>query len=90
MTTKIDADSARERFADLMHRALTTEERFIVERDGEPALLIMSAADFARTIAPPPEWLRQFWIEAERAGLDKLTPEEIDTEIAAARRDRRS
>jgi hypothetical protein len=44
-----------------------------------------------RTIpaAPAPEWLRSIQQDAREKGLDRLTPEEIDAEIAAARRDRR-
>jgi hypothetical protein len=40
--------------------------------------------------APPaPEWLRSIQRDARETGLDRLTPEEIDAGIAAARRDRR-
>jgi hypothetical protein len=38
---------------------------------------------------PAPEWLRSIQRDAREKGLDRLTPEEIDAEIAAARRDRR-
>jgi hypothetical protein len=36
-----------------------------------------------------PEWLKQSWESARRFGLDRLSPEEIDAEIEAARRARR-
>ncbi len=36
-----------------------------------------------------PEWLRNSWESAERLGLDRLSMEEIDAEIEAARKDRR-
>jgi len=44
-----------------------------------------------RTVpAPPaPEWLRSIQQDAREKGLDRLTSEEIDAEIAASRRDRR-
>jgi plasmid stability protein len=35
-----------------------------------------------------PEWLRKSWETAKQTGLDRLTSDEIDAEIAAARRDR--
>ncbi len=35
-----------------------------------------------------PEWLQQSWESAKHFGLDQLSPEEIDAEIAAARRAR--
>jgi len=41
-------------------------------------------------IAPPPDWLVKSQEHAKRTGLDKLTMKEIDAEIAAARRERRS
>jgi hypothetical protein len=37
-----------------------------------------------------PEWLRESWETARRLGLDQLSGEEIDAEIAAARKERRS
>lgn len=45
-----------------------------------------------RTVpAPPaPEWLRSIQQDAREKGLDRLTSDEIDAEIAAARRDRRA
>ena len=33
-------------------------DRFLVERNGEPAVLIMSLIDFVKTLAPPPDWLK--------------------------------
>jgi hypothetical protein len=36
-----------------------------------------------------PEWLQKSWKSSRQAGLDQLSGEEIDTEIAAARKARR-
>jgi len=36
-----------------------------------------------------PEWLQRAWQSAKEAGLDRLSTEEIDAEIAAARQARR-
>jgi hypothetical protein len=36
-----------------------------------------------------PEWLRGSWASAKEAGLDKLYTDEIDAEIAAARKAKR-
>lgn len=36
-----------------------------------------------------PEWLRKSWASAKEAGLDRLSMDEIDAEIAAARKLRR-
>jgi hypothetical protein len=40
------------------------------------------------TSTSAPEWLQQFWESSKRAGLDRLSVEEIDAEIKAARRHR--
>jgi hypothetical protein len=36
-----------------------------------------------------PDWLRRSWSSAKEAGLDQLSMDEIDAEIAAARKARR-
>jgi hypothetical protein len=59
----------------------------LVDRRGEPAVVIMSVQDFIRTAAPPPNWLEKAWTGAKRRGLDTLTPAEIDAEITAHRRE---
>jgi hypothetical protein len=69
-----------------MTRAVKHNDRFLVERNDEPAVLILSVADHVKTLAPAPDWLNASWYSAKRHGLDKLTPKEIDSEIAASRR----
>ena len=41
-----------------------------------------------RTLPASPEWLMSIQQDARKKGTDKLTMEEIDSEIAAARRER--
>lgn len=89
MTRKISALTARTQLGQIMNRAVENNDRFLVERNGEPAVLILSVADYVRTLAPPPDWLEKSWNSAKRRGLDKLTSKEIDAEIAASRRQRR-
>jgi len=88
MTRKISALTARTQLGQIMNRAVAHNDRFLVERNGEPAVLILSVADYVKTLAPPPDWLEKSWDSARRQGLDKLTTKEIDAEIAATRRDR--
>ena len=90
MTRKISALTARTQLGQIMDRAVDHNERFLVERNGEPAVLILSVADFVKTLAPPPDWLEKSWDSARRHGLDKLTMEDIDAEIAAYRRGKRA
>jgi prevent-host-death family protein len=90
MTRKITAVTARTQFGQIMNRAVDENERFLVERNGEPAVLIMSVDDFVKTLAPPPDWLHKCWEGAKRHGVDKLTSAEIEEEIGAVRKKRRS
>jgi prevent-host-death family protein len=89
MERRIDAHVARTQFGQIMDRAVENNERFVVERRGEPAVVIMSVQDFIRTTAPPPDWLQKAWSGAKRRGLDKLTSKAIDAEIAAYRREKK-
>ena len=89
MERRIDAHVARTQFGQIMDRAVKNNERFVVERRGEPAVVIMSVQDFIRTAAPPPDWLQKAWNGAKRRGLDKLTSKDIDAEIAAYRREKK-
>lgn len=43
----------------------------------------------AATQLPVPDFLRKAWEESKRKGTDKLTDEEIQAEIRAARREKR-
>ena len=47
------------------------------------------ALTYIRITSPPPDWLEKAWSGAKRRGIDKLTSQEIDTEIAAHRREKR-
>jgi hypothetical protein len=86
MDRRIDAHIARTQFGQIMDLATKINERFIVDRRGEPAVVIMSVQDFIRTAAPPPDWLEKAWTGAKRRGLDTLSPAKIDHEITAYRR----
>jgi prevent-host-death family protein len=89
MNRRVDAHLARTQFGQIMDRAVENNERFVVERRGEPAVVIMSVQDFVRTAAPPPDWLEKAWNGAKKRGLDKLSASDIDVEIAASRREKR-
>jgi hypothetical protein len=43
----------------------------------------------ALPVSPAAEWLQEIQRDARRKGLDTLTMDEIDAEVAAARRERR-
>jgi len=90
MNRRVDAHVARTQFGQLMDRAVRDKERFVVDRRGEPAVVILSVQDFLENVASAPKWLRQAWAGAKKRGLDKLTIGEIDAEINAYRREKRT
>jgi PHD/YefM family antitoxin component YafN of YafNO toxin-antitoxin module len=49
MERRIDAHIARTQFGQIMDRAISHNERFVVERRGEPAIVMMGLQDFIRT-----------------------------------------
>jgi prevent-host-death family protein len=85
MTRRVDAHTARSQFGQLMDRAVRDNERFIVDRRGEPAVVILSVKDYIESVQSAPQWLRAAWDGARTRGLEKLTMEEIDAEVAAYR-----
>lgn len=90
MERRIDAHIARTQFGQIMDLALRNNERFVVHRRGEPAVVIMSVQDFIRTAAPPPDWLQTAWDGVKRRALDRTPLKDIDAEIEAYRREKRS
>jgi predicted transcriptional regulator len=51
----------------------------------------LSPEEYAREVLEQdlaPAWLRRSWDSARQAGLDQLSMEEIDAEIAAVRKER--
>ena len=83
----VSALSARTQFGQILRRASQKNERFIVDRRGEPQVIIMSIKDYIDTIAPAPVWLKEIWAESRRKGTDKITIRQINAEIAAYRKE---
>lgn len=53
----------------------------------------LSPEEYARQVLEhdlAPDWLQRSWESAKQSGLDQLSMEEIDAEIAAARKERRN
>ncbi len=86
MDRRIDAHVVRTQSGQIMDMVAKNNERVVVDRRGQPAVVIMSVQDFIRTAAPPPDWLEKAWAGAKRRGLDALTQEDVEAEIAAHRR----
>lgn len=87
MTNVVSALTARTQLGQILKRVKKNNERFVIDRRGEPQAVIMSLADYIDTIAPEPKWLRKIREGSMRRGTDKLTIRQIDTIIARARRE---
>jgi hypothetical protein len=72
-----------------MDRASQRNDRFIVERRGQPKVIILGIRDFIEIVAPAPDELKAIWSESRRKGINKLKGKDIETEIAAYRRKNR-
>jgi uncharacterized protein (DUF2384 family) len=57
----------------------------VTEKRGVPKIELSSIRDHVRMPAPEPEVLRAAGIESRRKGTDKLTSDQIDRIIKAAR-----
>ncbi|MFZ0773473.1 MAG: type II toxin-antitoxin system Phd/YefM family antitoxin [Candidatus Sulfotelmatobacter sp.] len=84
----ISALAARTQLGQIMRRARLEQARFVVDRRGEPQVVIMGIKDFLNTIAPEKKVLAAIRAEARRKGKDKLSQREIDREIRSYRRER--
>ena len=89
MITTIAASVARSQFNRVLQRAARNRERFLVDRKGEPQVVILSVKDYLQNFIPEPEVLRAIRAEAERTGTARLTMRQINAEIAAYRREKR-
>jgi len=90
MNRRIDAHRARTQLGQVIDRAVEYNERFIVDRRGEPVVVILSVQDYLASVPNAPEWLREAWAGGKRRGLETLTMDEIDAEINTQKREKRA
>ena len=65
---------------------MAQEQRsLVIERRGAPKAVLLSIRDYVRLAAPEPEVLRLIGEESRRKGTDKITSQQIDRVIRAAR-----
>lgn len=89
VTNVVSALDARTQLGQILRRVKNNNERFVIDRRGEPQAVIMSLNDYIDAIAPPPAWLKRLWTASERRGTDRLSMRQINQEIATARRETR-
>ena len=84
----ISALAARTQLGQIMRRARLGQARFVVDRRGEPQVVIMGIKDFLKTIAPEKKVVAAIRAAARKQGRNKLSMREINREIRAYRRER--
>jgi prevent-host-death family protein len=86
MNNVISALTARTQLGQILKRAAEKDERFLVDRRGQPSVIIMSIKDYIKNIAPTPPAYQSIRQDAKSKGAASLSMQEIDREIAAVRR----
>jgi prevent-host-death family protein len=86
MNNTVSALTARTQLGQILRRAAEKNERFLVDRRGQPSVIIMSVQDYIKNIAPTPPAFQALYADAKRKGTDKLTMRDIDREVASVRR----
>jgi len=89
VTTSVPAFIARTQFGQLLERVSRNRERFRVTRKGEVVAVILGVEDFLQTVVKTPKSMATLQRQARNHGMEKLTLEEIEAEIATVRRAKR-
>jgi prevent-host-death family protein len=87
--TVVPALTARTQLGQILRRVRENNERFVVDRRGEPQAVIMSVEEYLRAFTRPVPVLEEIWKESKAKGLDHLTLRDINREIKQYRRERR-
>lgn len=82
----ISALAARTQFGQIMQRARRDNTRFVVDRRGEPQVVIMGTRDFLKNIAPEKK-ARAASRASAREKDDRLSLREINRQIRAYRKE---
>lgn len=90
MTKLIDALSVRTHLGEVMEEAEKENTRFLVSRRGKPAVVILGVQDYLRNIVKKNELMAEIQLSARKAGLDRITDKEIDSEILSYRRSKKT
>ena len=86
----IPALTARTQFGQILKRAGQNKERFVVERRGEPGVVIMSVEEYIRNFVKPGSIVDEIHEYVEKNALKPLSMRAIDKEIKRYRRERRT
>jgi len=87
VTKIIPALTARTQLGQILQRVKENQDRFLISRRGKAQAVILSVEDYLRSIVKQPEAMTRLQEAAEKSGVSRLSMEEIDTEIAAYRKE---
>jgi prevent-host-death family protein len=82
----VTALDARANFGKLLNRVESEGRSLVIEKRGTPRAVLLSIRDYVRLTVPEPEVLRILGKESKQKGTEKLTSQQIDKAIQAARR----
>lgn len=85
VTKSISALIARTQLGQILERVSKNNDRFLISKKGEAKAVILGVEDYLKNIVKQPGALTKLQKQAEKAGMNKLTLEEIDREIKAFR-----
>jgi len=88
VTKIVPALTARTQFGQILKRVKQNQERFVVDKRGEPVAVVMSVEDYLRNFAKLPSSLAEIRRKAKAKRLDQLSLREINLEIRRYRRER--
>jgi prevent-host-death family protein len=86
----VPALTARTQFGQILRRVRENQERFVVDKRGEPQAVIMSLEEYLRNFARQPAAFAGIQREAKAKRLNVLPIREINLEIKRYRRQRRT
>jgi prevent-host-death family protein len=85
----ISALRVRTSFGSVLRRVEEENRSVVIEKRGTPRAVMLSIRDYVRLAAPEPEVLTLIGEESRRNGTDRLTAEQINQIIKAARAQKR-
>ncbi len=88
VTKLIDALTARTRFGEVMEQIDKNQTRYLVSRRGKPKVIMLSIRDYLQNIVKKSDILVELQADAEKAGRENITDNEIEAEIEAYRQTR--
>ena len=89
LTKLIDALSVRTHLGEVMEQVEKENVRFLVSRRGKPKVVILSVEDYLRNFLKKDQLLAEIQLNAQKSGLDKVSEDEIESEIQAYRQSKK-